>query len=168
MKTTALFLFLLFPILLSAKDLTIGVYNSDSVIAAVPSLKARFDSIAHFKQAISGVYDQMVEEYEIKKIEAKNDSFKWSPLIKSLKMAEITDLKIHIANFEQEADKETTQLSLKVIDDINKQIATVCGTIAKRDQLISVQSNPRAIVWIDNSIEFRNITNELIAELNKK
>ncbi len=91
---------------------------------------------------------------------------KWSPLIRSLKEKEITDLQEYIAELQKRADNEkddftaTSPYHLK-LTEAGKKIGQQNGCVA----VVNAASTDELVTWSAPGTVFVNLTAEICAEL---
>lgn len=142
MKKTALLFLLIIPFLLPAKQKVIGYYDMDSVIASVPAFKRINDSLKDIREFLGSQREKLVDNMNMKIHDAGKDSASWSPIIKSLKLSEIVDMRINLQKFDEACEEEFKKLDLcfnqKITATIQSCLYELCN---KKDYLIAFEKN---------------------------
>ena len=130
MKNAILLLLFFLPSILPAKQKVVGYYDMDSIIQLVPRFKNVKDSLESVKEFLGSQREKLVNEMNMKVHDAEQDSSKWSPIIRSLKLSEIVDMKINLQHFDVEYAKELKNIDMcftrQITDPIQSIISALC------------------------------------------
>jgi hypothetical protein len=148
---------------------TIGVYDHDSVLNAMPSYRQALVEDSSYRKMNEQQLASIKNEFSRKQYEFNRDSSLWDslPLIKELKRKEIADLKVNMGLFIQQIDEDAEMHKKGLLDPLNQKIVATANDLAKKKKYYAIVNKtelPGYLVMYPNA-KVINVTAEITTKL---
>lgn len=161
------FLFILSSSFGGKKGKTVGIYDRDSLQNESPRLKKMQAALDAEKRMIDSTHVEMYVQLAERRSDFVRDSAKMSPVIKELRLQEIQELRLNIAQFSQYANEEMKGRYLALNRDFDNIFALTATRIQKQTGLDTVLDKKQFIPYkkLYSPVKTKNVSNEMRKDL---
>jgi hypothetical protein len=153
-----------------AKAKIVGVYDRDSLQNEVPRFRIMKAAVETEKRQIDSNRVLMYENLAELRRNFARDSAKMSPAVKAIKLEEISDTRLNIAQFSQYANEHIKNLYQVMEHDFDNIFILTALNVQKQKGFDAVLDKKQLIAYKKQnaSVKTRNVSKEMYAALDLK